>query len=69
MLTTAPGERPDEPEEVTIGFVNGTPTSVNGAEADPVDLVVALNTIGGRHGSDASISSRIDLSDEVARRL
>jgi argininosuccinate synthase len=59
MLTTAPENAPDEPEEVTIGFVNGTPMSVNGAELDPVDLVVALNTIGGRHGV-----GRIDLVED-----
>src|SRR5215212_9826661 len=32
MLTTAPENAPDQPEEVTIGFRNGTPVSVNGAE-------------------------------------
>src|SRR5204862_8183220 len=50
MLTTAPEKAPNEPEEVTIGFVSGTPVSVNGAELDAVDLVATLNTIGGRHG-------------------
>jgi len=50
MLTTAPENAPNEPEEVTIGFLNGTPVSVNGAELHAVDLVGALNTIGGRHG-------------------
>lgn len=59
MLTTAPEKAPDEPEEVTIGFLNGTPVSVNGAELDAVDLVVALNTIGGRHGV-----GRIDLVED-----
>jgi argininosuccinate synthase len=59
MLTTAPEKAPDEPEEVTIGFVNGTPISVNGTELDAVDLVVALNTIGGRHGV-----GRIDLVED-----
>ncbi len=59
MLTTAPEKAPDEPEEVTIGFVNGTPMSVNGTELDAVDLVVALNTIGGRHGV-----GRIDLVED-----
>src|SRR5690349_16123581 len=43
MLTTSPEEAPDEPEEVTIGFMNGTPISVNGAELDAVDLLQALN--------------------------
>ncbi|MFL5528040.1 MAG: argininosuccinate synthase, partial [Gemmatimonadaceae bacterium] len=37
MLTTDPRNAPDEPEEVTIGFVNGMPASVNGAELDAVD--------------------------------
>jgi len=59
MLTTAPEKAPNEPEEVTIGFVNGTPVSVNGAELDAVDLVGALNTIGGRHGI-----GRIDLVED-----
>lgn len=59
MLTTAPENAPNEPEEVTIGFLNGTPISVNGAELDAVDLLVALNTIGGRHGV-----GRIDLVED-----
>jgi len=59
MLTTAPEASPDETEEVTIGFVQGTPVSVNGAELDAVDLVGALNKIGGRHGV-----GRIDLVED-----
>jgi len=59
MLTTAPENAPDQPEEVTIGFHSGTPVSVNGTELDPVDLVVALNKIGGQHGI-----GRIDLVED-----
>ncbi|MFL5481571.1 MAG: argininosuccinate synthase [Gemmatimonadaceae bacterium] len=59
MLTTSPQNAPNEPEEVTIGFVSGTPVSVNGAEFDAVDLLSALNTIGGRHGV-----GRIDLVED-----
>src|SRR5258705_3927181 len=59
MLTTAPENARNDPEEVTIGFLNGTPVSVNGAELDAVDLVGALNTIGGRHGV-----GRIDLVED-----
>ena len=59
MLTTAPERAPNEPEEVTIGFINGTPVSVNGAELDAVDLVGALNAIGGRRGV-----GRIDLVED-----
>ena len=59
MLSKAPEEAPDEPEEVTISFRAGTPCAVNGAELDAVDLVVALNSIGGRHGI-----GRIDLVED-----
>jgi argininosuccinate synthase len=59
MLTTAPENAPDQPEEVTIGFHSGTPVSVNGAQLDSVDLLVALNKIGGRHGI-----GRIDLVED-----
>jgi len=59
MLTTAPENAPDQPEEVTIGFRSGTPVSVNGVDLDSVDLVVALNKIGGRHGV-----GRIDLVED-----
>jgi argininosuccinate synthase len=59
MMSAAPEDSPDQPEEVTIGFRSGTPISVNGAELDAVDLLVALNTIGGRHGI-----GRIDLVED-----
>src|SRR5438128_5261043 len=59
MLTTAPEKAPDEAEEVTSGFVNGTPVAVNGTGLDAVDLLTALNTIGGRHGI-----GRIDLVED-----
>jgi argininosuccinate synthase len=59
MLTTAPENAPDQAEDVTIGFHSGTPVSVNGIELDSVDLIVALNKIGGRHGI-----GRIDLVED-----
>ncbi|HEV7837436.1 MAG TPA: hypothetical protein VGO75_05145, partial [Gemmatimonadaceae bacterium] len=59
MLTTAPENAPDQPEDVTIGFHSGTPVSVNGIELDSVDLIVAINKIGGRHGI-----GRIDLVED-----
>jgi argininosuccinate synthase len=59
MLTTAPENAPDQPEDVIIGFHSGTPVSVNGVELDSVDLLVALNKIGGRHGI-----GRIDLVED-----
>jgi argininosuccinate synthase len=59
MLTSAPENAPDEAEEVTISFRSGTPVAVNGRELSAVDLVVALNKIGGRHGV-----GRIDLVED-----
>src|SRR5215203_3616432 len=50
MLTTEPAQAPDEAEDVVIGFEHGTPVSVNGETFGPVELVAALNAIGGRHG-------------------
>ncbi len=49
-LTTNPEDAPDEPEHVTIGFHEGTPTTVDGVELSPVELLSTLNRLGGRHG-------------------
>jgi len=59
MLSTDPQNAPNAPEDVVIGFVSGTPVSVNGRELSPVDLIAALNEIGGRHGV-----GRIDLVED-----
>jgi len=59
MLTTSPEKAPNESEEVTISFQSGTPVAVNGVEHSAVDMVVALNEIGGRHGV-----GRIDLVED-----
>ena len=50
MLTVDPADAPDAPEDVVIGFEQGTPVSVNREVLDPVELLTVLNTIGGRHG-------------------
>jgi argininosuccinate synthase len=59
MLTTAPELAPDEPEDVTIGFSEGTPVAVDGTFLDPVAILTTLNEIGGRHGV-----GRIDLVED-----
>jgi argininosuccinate synthase len=56
QLTRSPLEAPDREETVTIGFVAGTPVSVNGQKLDPVSQVELLNEIGGRNAI-----GRIDL--------
>jgi argininosuccinate synthase len=51
MLTRSPQDAPDKPAEVTIGFENGRPVSVNGRRAaSGVQLLEELNQIGGEHG-------------------
>jgi argininosuccinate synthase len=53
---------PIEPEDVTIGFERGRPVTINGARfASPADLVLAANTIGGRHG--------LGMSDQIENRI
>src|SRR5205807_5577875 len=50
MLTRPVTKAPDTPEQVVIGFEKGTPVSVNGARLQSVDLIAALNALGGKHG-------------------
>jgi argininosuccinate synthase len=59
MLTSSPELAPDEPEDVTIGFTEGTPVAIDGTFLDPVAILTALNEIGGRHGV-----GRIDLVED-----
>ncbi len=49
QLTASPQTAPDHHEQITIGFEQGTPTSINGKMLDPVSLVEELNAIGGRN--------------------
>ncbi len=56
MLTKSPKEAPDAPGEVTIGFEQGAPVSLNGKAMAAVALLEELNRIGGEHGI-----GRIDL--------
>jgi argininosuccinate synthase len=50
MLTAPVTKTPDQPEVVVIEFEHGTPVGVNGRRLGPLELLVALNEIGGRHG-------------------
>ena len=57
MLTKSPREAPDKAAEVTIGFEQATPVSVNGQHyVSAVALLETLNKIGAEHGI-----GRIDL--------
>jgi argininosuccinate synthase len=48
-LTVAPEDAPDTPEYVTVGFEQGWPVSLNGQKLSPLELLTALNEIGGKH--------------------
>jgi argininosuccinate synthase len=49
-------------EDVTVTFVEGRPTALNGVEfADAVHLVLEANAIGGRHG--------LGMSDQIENRI
>ncbi len=50
LLTAAPESAPDEPEYVVLGFEAGIPVSLNGKGIPPVELISALNELGGKHG-------------------
>ncbi len=48
--TKSPGEAPDKPEYVEIGFEQGIPISVYGRKMNGVHLIQRLNELAGRHG-------------------
>ncbi len=49
-------------EDVTIGFEQGRPVSIDGARFDSdVELVLAANAVGGRHG--------LGMSDQIENRI
>jgi len=49
-LTTSPEAAPDEAELVTIDFESGVPVGIDGEAMGAVELLTALNQIGGAHG-------------------
>ncbi len=54
--TMGPSGSPDAPENVEVGFDEGKPVSINGAEMELADIVSKLNEMAGNHGI-----GRIDL--------
>lgn len=50
MLTNSPENAPDESEEVTIDFEQGDAVAVNGERMKPLDIMLTLNKMAGRHG-------------------
>jgi argininosuccinate synthase len=56
ILSKSPQSAPDETESIVISFEAGYPTGLNGQPLEPVELLMALNELGGKHGV-----GRIDL--------
>jgi argininosuccinate synthase len=48
--TADPRKAPDNPQEVEIGFEGGVPVSVDGRKMQPVDLILHMNKLAGKHG-------------------
>jgi len=60
-MGVTPEEAPDKSEYITLGFEQGIPVSLNGEKMNGVDLIFALNDIGGRNG--------VGIADLVENRL
>src|SRR5207253_7656009 len=52
-------EAPARPLEISIGFEEGTPVTIDGAKVESVDLVQRLNELAGKHGV-----GRIDMVED-----
>jgi argininosuccinate synthase len=50
VLTRDAADAPDAADEIAIGFEEGTPVSLDGVPAGPVELVSQLNDLAGQHG-------------------
>ena len=60
-MSVSPMQAPDEPTYITLDFVKGVPTKLNGEEMSAKDIILELNKIGGANG--------IGLLDIVENRL
>ncbi len=60
-MCVSPMDAPDEPTYVEIDIVKGVPVALNGKEISLLDMIYALNEIGGKNG--------IGLLDLVENRL
>ncbi len=49
-LTKSPQAAPDQTETIEISFKEGYPVAIDGAPMDALDLFMALNEIGAKHG-------------------
>ncbi len=48
--TVDPTKAPGEPQYITLGFEEGIPKTLNGAELDTTSIISQLNWLAGKHG-------------------
>ena len=60
-MSVSPMDAPDEPAYITIGFEKGIPVSLDGESLSPLEIILKLNELGGKHG--------IGILDLVENRL
>ena len=50
LLTTSPEDAPDKPDFVTLDFVKGDCVALDGKKMSPLDVMLKLNALAGKHG-------------------
>ena len=60
-MGVSPVQAPDEPTYVTLDFVKGVPTALDGEKLTPKEIILKLNELGGKNG--------IGITDIVENRL
>ncbi len=50
VLTKNPEAAPDKAEEIVVGYTKGVPTALDGKKTSTLDIINALNRVGGVHG-------------------
>jgi argininosuccinate synthase len=50
QLSVSPQKAPDRETEITIDFEKSVPVGLNGKKTKPLDLIAALNKLGGENG-------------------
>ncbi len=61
LMTVSPEKAPDKAVEVEIGFEEGVPVSLDGKKRATLEIIMALNELGGAHG--------VGRIDQVENRL
>ena len=49
-LSVAPEDAPDQPEYITLDFEKGNCVAINGKSMTPLEVMLTLNQLGGKHG-------------------